>query len=228
MKIECPECGYENYFTGLEDEYNRFCNNCGIGLFELDNQKITSYKSKIFLSKDIFYNKVVVWLISGLEADKKGLYNIFSKEIEIFKNNSVLESQLYLEIIYFYMFLIYFNCAKIFKNKDKVEDYFDYFVYKAYDLILKKEFGKYKKEDWEINLVRRLKDYTAVCKPKPAGEKYYNAKFTMLLTMVFCKNFPNKEELVSTNKITVIDSYLYMILSLSLKTFENYFKKYKI
>ena len=227
MKIKCPACGYENYFTGLEDEYNRFCNNCGIGLFELDNQKITSYKSKIFLSKDTFYNNVVVWLKSGLEADKKDLYNIFSKEIEIFKNNSVLESQLYLEIIYFYMFLIYFNCAFIFKNKDKVEDYFNYFIDKTYDLIFKKEFGKYKKEDWKINMVRRLKDYTAVCKYEP-GEKYITNKFTMFLTMVFCKNFLNKEELVSTKKITMIDSYLYMILSLSLKTFKNNFKKYKI
>jgi len=227
MKIKCPACGYENYFTGLEDEYNRFCNNCDIGLFELDNQKINSYKSKIFLSKDAFYNKVVVWLKSGLKVGKKELYNIFSKEIEKYKTNNVLESQLYLENIYFYMFLIYFNCAFIFKNKDKVEDYFNYFIDKTYDLIFKKEFGKYKKEDWKINMVRRLKDYTAVCKYEP-GEKYITNKFTMFLTMVFCKNFLNKEELVSTKKITMIDSYLYMILSLSIKTFKNYFKKYKI
>jgi len=227
MKIKCPACGYENYFTGLEDECNRFCNNCGIGLFELDNQKITFYKSKIFLSKDTFYNKVIVWLKSSLEVGKNDLYDILLKEKGKFKTNNVLENQLYLENIYFHMFLIYFNCARIFKNKDKVEDYFNYFIDKTYDLIFKKEFRKYKKEVWEINMIRRLKDYAAVCKSEP-GEKYNSAKFTILLTMVFCKNFPNREELISTNEIYVIDSLLYALLDLSFKTFENYFKKYKI
>lgn len=28
MKIKCPACGYENYFTGLEDESTIFCCNC--------------------------------------------------------------------------------------------------------------------------------------------------------------------------------------------------------
>lgn len=28
MKIKCPLCGDENYFTGLEDEGTRFCSNC--------------------------------------------------------------------------------------------------------------------------------------------------------------------------------------------------------
>jgi len=28
MKIRCPLCGYENYFTGLEDEGTIFCCNC--------------------------------------------------------------------------------------------------------------------------------------------------------------------------------------------------------
>jgi len=28
MKIKCPLCGYENYFTGLEDEGTIFCCNC--------------------------------------------------------------------------------------------------------------------------------------------------------------------------------------------------------
>ena len=28
MKIKCPACGYENYFTGLEDEGAKFCSNC--------------------------------------------------------------------------------------------------------------------------------------------------------------------------------------------------------
>jgi len=34
VKIKCPLCGYENYFTGLEDEGTRFCSNCNEPLFE--------------------------------------------------------------------------------------------------------------------------------------------------------------------------------------------------
>lgn len=32
MKIKCPLCGCENYFTGLEDEGTRFCSNCNAPL----------------------------------------------------------------------------------------------------------------------------------------------------------------------------------------------------
>ena len=34
MKIKCPLCGYENYFTGLEDESTMFCSNCNKPLVE--------------------------------------------------------------------------------------------------------------------------------------------------------------------------------------------------
>ena len=32
MKIKCPVCGEENYFTGLEDEDAKFCSNCNTPL----------------------------------------------------------------------------------------------------------------------------------------------------------------------------------------------------
>ena len=32
MKIKCPLCGCENYFTGLEDEDAKFCSNCNTPL----------------------------------------------------------------------------------------------------------------------------------------------------------------------------------------------------
>jgi len=32
MKIKCPLCGCENYFTGLEDEGTKFCSNCNTPL----------------------------------------------------------------------------------------------------------------------------------------------------------------------------------------------------
>jgi uncharacterized Zn finger protein (UPF0148 family) len=34
MKIKCPLCGCENYFTGLEDEGTKFCNECNTPLVE--------------------------------------------------------------------------------------------------------------------------------------------------------------------------------------------------
>lgn len=32
MKIKCPLCGCENYFTGIEDEGTKFCSNCNTSL----------------------------------------------------------------------------------------------------------------------------------------------------------------------------------------------------
>jgi uncharacterized Zn finger protein (UPF0148 family) len=34
MKIKCPLCGCENYFTGLEDEGTKFCSECNTPLVE--------------------------------------------------------------------------------------------------------------------------------------------------------------------------------------------------
>jgi len=34
MKIKCPKCDCENYFTGLEDEGTKFCSECNEPLVE--------------------------------------------------------------------------------------------------------------------------------------------------------------------------------------------------
>jgi len=39
MKIKCPVCGNENYFTGLEDEETRFCSSCNEPLFKIGKEK---------------------------------------------------------------------------------------------------------------------------------------------------------------------------------------------
>ena len=39
MKIKCPVCGNENYFTGLEDEETRFCSSCNEPLFKIRKEK---------------------------------------------------------------------------------------------------------------------------------------------------------------------------------------------
>jgi hypothetical protein len=39
MKIKCPACGAESYFTGLEDEETRFCSECHKPLFKIIKEK---------------------------------------------------------------------------------------------------------------------------------------------------------------------------------------------
>lgn len=39
MKIKCPACGAENYFSGLEDEESRFCSDCHKPLFKIRKEK---------------------------------------------------------------------------------------------------------------------------------------------------------------------------------------------
>ena len=47
MKIKCPLCGCENYFTGLEDEGTKFCSECNTPLVEpkttLDKETFCPY-----------------------------------------------------------------------------------------------------------------------------------------------------------------------------------------
>jgi DNA-directed RNA polymerase subunit RPC12/RpoP len=39
MKIKCPACGAENYFSGIEDEDDIVCSNCGEPLFKIGKEK---------------------------------------------------------------------------------------------------------------------------------------------------------------------------------------------
>jgi len=40
MKIKCPACGTENYFSGLEDKESRFCSDCNEPLFKIGKEKL--------------------------------------------------------------------------------------------------------------------------------------------------------------------------------------------
>ena len=44
MKIKCPLCGCENYFTGLKDKGTKFCSNCNTPLVESLSKGSTRYK----------------------------------------------------------------------------------------------------------------------------------------------------------------------------------------
>jgi hypothetical protein len=82
MKIKCPACGAENYFTGLEEEETRFCNSCNESLFKIGKEK--TYNA--FLgSKQIFDSQGLLERIQlGIKKDfmQDYLYRIFKNSIE--------------------------------------------------------------------------------------------------------------------------------------------------
>ena len=64
MKIKCPVCGNENYFTGLEDEETRFCSSCNEPLFKIGKEK--SYNA-------VPGSKQIIDLQSSLEEIHEGI-----------------------------------------------------------------------------------------------------------------------------------------------------------
>lgn len=64
MKIKCPACGAENYFSGLEDEETRFCSNCNEPLFKIG--KVKSYNA-------IPRSKRIIDLQSSFEEIHEGI-----------------------------------------------------------------------------------------------------------------------------------------------------------
>lgn len=82
MKIKCPTCGNENYFTGLEDEDTRFCSSCNEPLFKIGKEK--SYNA-ILGSKQIFDSQGLLERIQlSIKKDFKQdyLFKIFKNSIE--------------------------------------------------------------------------------------------------------------------------------------------------
>ena len=61
MKIKCPKCGCENYFTGLEDEGTKFCSECNTPLVELE----------IILDKEFFCSYCGIELIEKYKGKYK-------------------------------------------------------------------------------------------------------------------------------------------------------------
>jgi len=93
MKIKCPACGCENYFSGLEDEETRFCSDCNEPLF-----KIRKDFKQDYLFKIIKNSTMAVEVIRRL-VEKKGTnqnkYNLTDTEWSL----------ILFEFIYFYLHL---------------------------------------------------------------------------------------------------------------------------
>jgi len=70
MKIKCPACGTENYFTGLEDEEARFCSSCNEPLFKSRKEKPISDLSNTINN---FSNRLSRLINCGIIEDYWGL-----------------------------------------------------------------------------------------------------------------------------------------------------------
>jgi len=70
MKIRCPACGEENYFTGLEDEEARFCSSCNEPLFKSRKEKPISELSNTINN---FSNRLSRLINCGIIEDYWGL-----------------------------------------------------------------------------------------------------------------------------------------------------------
>ena len=79
MKIKCPACGAENYFSGLEDEETRFCSDCNEPLFKIGKEK--SYNS--FQGSKLIFG--LQRLLEGIQLSKTKKDYVF----KIFKNSTI-------------------------------------------------------------------------------------------------------------------------------------------
>jgi len=178
MKIKCPLCGCENYFTGIEDEDTKFCSNCNRPLPEpkipdttknlyIKNKKeginTAFLESKKTLDKESFSNILIEWVVESLKTIKiTDQFQWFSKKIVgLFGADKVTKGKFTEEIYYLYIWLAYINSTPIFQNKNKISVYFYYFIEKMYELFLKIgfNFGGYKKEEWGKYQKERLNGY---------------------------------------------------------------------
>ena len=103
MKIKCPACGYENYFTGLEDAGTMFCCNCNnnkplvkpkipdatessdYDSLDPHKENIEAYKKAIRINP----NDAVAYYNLGLAYGKLGLYK---EAIEAYKQAIRIDS----------------------------------------------------------------------------------------------------------------------------------------
>jgi len=79
MKIKCPACGTENYFTGLEDKETRFCSSCNEPLFKIGKE--ISYNS--FQGSKLIFD--LQRLLEGIQLSKNKKDYVF----KIFKNSII-------------------------------------------------------------------------------------------------------------------------------------------
>jgi len=242
MKIKCPLCGCENYFTGLEDEGTKFCSNCNTPLVKpkipnaTENPYIKIKKekpdtsflgSKKMLDKETFSNLLVDWVVASLKIRRRnGIFKSFLKSIVEFGGDKVMEDKFYEEIIYFYMWLAYTNCVGIFQNKNIINGYFPHFtrkIYSLFSMFSKLEFGGYEEEEWEINLTKKINGYVDA----------YNLSIEEIshvsnLGREFYKNLYGRERLAGATTIYIFTLFVTEELKASFESLGKGLTRYKI
>ena len=212
MKIKCPLCGCENYFSGLEDEGTKFCSNCNRPLPEpkipdiTENPYIKIKKgetnsaflgSKKTLDKESFSNGLVDLVVESLKIRRNGFFQGFLKDIEEFGADKVMKEKFEEEIYYFYIWLAHINSISIFQNKNKINDYFSHFCKKMYELVFKRKYGGYKEEKWIEILTQKLNGYAGAYNLLIEENSYFSKTS---LGREFYKNLYGREELGAIKK----------------------------
>jgi len=205
MKIKCPLCGCENYFTGLKDKGTKSCSNCNTPLVEpkipdttenlyikIEKEKpnTTFLAPKKTLDKESFSNGLVDWVVESLKIRKNGFFQGFLKDIVEFGADKVIEEKFVEEIYYFYIWLAYINSISIFQNKNKINDYFSRFYKKMYGLVFKRKYGGYKEAEWTEILTQKLNGYIDAYNLLVKENPYFSKTS---LGREFCKNLYGRE-----------------------------------
>ena len=215
MKIKCPLCDLENYFTGIEDGVNKFCSKCNTPLAG----------PEIMLDMEKFCDMLIEWVVTTFDFKrKKGFLNKFIKDVEELGIGKIMEDKYFEEIIYFYMWLAYINCRISFQNVNKINDYFSHFINKIHRELFKSLFHRYKREKLIKNLKEKLNGYTDAYNLLIKGNSIFNKSS---LGRELYKNLYGRET------IGFIEGYIFTVfvdeeLKLSFKYLGKSLTKYKI
>jgi hypothetical protein len=215
MKIKCPSCGLENYFTGIEDGVNKFCSKCNTPLAG----------PEIMLDMEKFCDMLIEWVVTTFDFKrKKGFLNKFIKDVEELGIGKTMEDKYFEEIIYFYMWLAYINCRISFQNVNKINDYFSHFINKIHRELFKSLFHRYKREKLIKNLKKKLNGYTDAYNLLIKGDSIFNKSS---LGREFYKNLYGRET-IGIIKGYVFTTFVYEELKFSFKTLAKVLTRYKI
>ena len=239
MKIKCPLCGCENYFSGLEDEGTKFCSNCNTPLVEpkipdttenpyvkikKETHNTTFLGSKKTLDKESFSNVLIDWVVESLKIRRNGFFQGFLKGIAEFGADKVIKEKFEEEIYYLYIWLAHVTSTSyIFQNKNKINVYFSHFIEKMYGLFFKMKFSGHEKEEWIKNLTEKLNGYTDAYNLFLEGAPYC-ASF---LGKEFYKNLYGRETLGSINTY-LFTNFVIEELKASFESLGKELTRYKI
>jgi len=228
MKIKCPVCGTENYFSGIEDEDDTICSNCGEPLFKIGKEKSDNMfpeSKKILLDEETLSDLLTSWVVTNINIIKKhGIYKDFLKKTKELLTGTITEEKFLKEAIYLYMWLVHMNCHSAFHNKDKVDICFFLFSEKVYEIFFKKDSGRH--EEWVKTFSKKLNGYITAYNLFVEGDSYFKQSS---LGTEFGKNiYGMREDMLGATETLVFTAFVAGELTTSFKTLGKVLMKYKI